>query len=180
MYKTHFLSCLALTLAFIADGAPTSGSSKDTRQCLGDVMEDLRKLLREVKNDKTPELSMVFTFKFYTPREVTDLKQLLCLKEELKSLTDVLNVTQRKNSHLRGMEESVNNINVIVDKLTHPSAGAHCERKSSAVLRHRVELGSVKEPKTEFNCSFDEEMLTIIEFLNKWIALCQSIFSMLP
>ncbi|XP_024424779.1 interleukin-2 [Desmodus rotundus] len=153
MYKLHFLSCVALTLAFIADGAPTSGSSKDTRQKLVDIKEDLEKLLKGVNNYKNHEHSTMLTFKFYTPRKVTELKHLLCLRDELNPLKDVLNLTQRKSFHLAEMVRSVENINVTVNALVDPMEGLPCE--------------------------YDDETATFVEFLTKWAAFCQSIFSTL-
>ncbi|KAM5309387.1 interleukin-2 [Glossophaga mutica] len=153
MYKVHLLSCVALTLAFIVDGAPTSGSRKDTRQKLVDVQEDLEKLLKGVNNYKNHEHSSMLTFKFYIPRKVTDLKHLLCLTEELNPLKGVLNLTQRKNSHLDEMARSVENINVTVNALA--------------------------EPTEESPCEYDDETVTFVEFLNKWVTFCQSLFSTL-
>ncbi|XP_036914110.1 interleukin-2 [Sturnira hondurensis] len=153
MFKMHLLSCIALTLAFVVDGAPTSGSSRDTRQKLVDIKEDLEKLLKGVNNYKNHEHSTMLTFKFYTPMKVTELKHLLCLTDELNPLKDVLNLTQRKNFHLEEMARSVGNINVTVNALVESAAGAPCE--------------------------YDDETVTFVEFLNKWVAFCQSIFSTL-
>ncbi|KAF6094306.1 interleukin 2 [Phyllostomus discolor] len=153
MYKMHFLTCVALTLAFVVDGAPTSGSHRDARQKLADIKEDLQKLLKGVHNYKNHEHSTMLTFKFYIPRKVTELKHLLCLTDELNPLKDVLNLTQRKTFHLEEMVRSVENINVTVNALAEPTVGPTCE--------------------------YDDETVTFVEFLNKWVTFCQSIFSTL-
>ncbi|XP_045687652.1 interleukin-2 [Phyllostomus hastatus] len=153
MYKMHFLACVALTLAFIVDGAPTSGSRRGAGQKLADIEEDLQKLLKGVHNYKNHEHSTMLTFKFYIPRKVTELKHLLCLTDELNPLKDVLNLTQRKTFHLEEMVRSVENINVTVNALVEPTVGPPCE--------------------------YDDETVTFVEFLNKWVTFCQSIFSTL-
>ncbi|XP_016058740.1 PREDICTED: interleukin-2 [Miniopterus natalensis] len=153
MYKMHFLSCIALTLAFIADGAPTSSSSQETQQQLEQLMLDLNRLLNIVRNYKNPTLSMMLTFKFYMPRKTTELTHLQCLEEDLKPLEEVLNLAQSKNSHLKDIKELMSNINVLILKL--------------------------KGPETRFTCDYNDEAVNIIEFLNKWITFCQSIFSTL-
>ncbi|XP_028375350.1 interleukin-2 [Phyllostomus discolor] len=166
MYKMHFLTCVALTLAFVVDGAPTSGSHRDARQKLADIKEDLQKLLKGVHNYKNHEHSTMLTFKFYIPRKVTELKHLLCLTDELNPLKDVLNLTQRKTFHLEEMVRSVENINVTVNALA---------------VRPRSLLAWEERGRTHMGptCEYDDETVTFVEFLNKWVTFCQSIFSTL-
>ncbi|NP_001164570.1 interleukin-2 isoform 2 precursor [Oryctolagus cuniculus] len=129
MYKVQLLSCIALTLALLTSSAPTSSSTKETQEQLDQLLLDLQVLLKGVN--------------------VTELKHLQCLEEELKPLEEVLNLAQGKNSHGGNTRESISNINVTVLKL--------------------------KGSET-FMCEYDETV-TIVEFLNRWITFCQSIIS---
>ncbi|XP_015990988.1 interleukin-2 isoform X1 [Rousettus aegyptiacus] len=152
MHKMYFLSCIALTLALVADGAPTSSSRKETQQQLEHLLKDLQLLLNTVNNSKKHELSSMLTFKFHMPK-ATELKHLQCLVDELKPLEEVLTIAQSKNSHSK-IKELVSNINVTAQKL--------------------------KGPETKSTCDYDDDRVTVREFLNNWITFCQSIFSTLP
>uniref|UniRef100_A0A8C8ZDK1 Interleukin-2 n=1 Tax=Prolemur simus TaxID=1328070 RepID=A0A8C8ZDK1_PROSS len=152
MYKMLLLSCIALTLALVTNSAPTSSSTKETRQQLEQLRLDLQIALNGVNNYKNPKLSRMLTFKFYVPKKATELKHLQCLEEELKALEKVLNLAQSKNFHLRDTRELIGNINVTV-----------LELKGSET----------------FTCEYDDETATIVEFLNRWITFCQSIISTL-
>ncbi|XP_049743000.1 interleukin-2 [Elephas maximus indicus] len=149
MFKMQLLSCIALTLALVANSAPTSSSTKETQQQLEQLLLDLQMLLIRVKNYETRRLSMIFTFKFNMPKEVTELKHLQCLVDELKPLEDVLNVAPSKQN----TRELISNINVTALELQ----------------------GS----ETTFMCEYDDHAATIEEFLNKWIVFCQSMISTL-
>ncbi|ELK07634.1 interleukin-2 [Pteropus alecto] len=151
MHKMYFLSCIALTLALVADGAPTSSSRKETQQQLEHLLKDLQRLLETVNNYKNHELSSMLTFKFYMPN-ATELNHLQCLVDELKPLEEVLTIAQSKNSH-SDIKESVSNINVTAQKL--------------------------KGPETKYTCVYNDESANVKEFLNKWITFCQSILSTL-
>ncbi|XP_008141498.1 interleukin-2 [Eptesicus fuscus] len=151
MYKMHFLSCIALTLAFIADGAPTSRSSQETQQQLEQLILDLQRLLNGVRNDKNSKLPMMLTFKFYMPRNATELKHLQCLVEEHEALEKVLKLDQSKS--LSNITELMSNVNVLAQNL--------------------------KGPETRFKCDDDDETVNIVDFLNKWITFCQRIVSTL-
>ncbi|KAK1343216.1 hypothetical protein QTO34_015994 [Cnephaeus nilssonii] len=151
MYKMHFLSCIALTLAFIADGAPTSSSSQETQQQLEQLILDLQRLLNGVRNDKNSKLPMMLTFKFYMPRNATELKHLQCLVEEREALEKVLKLDQSKS--LSNITELMSNVNVLAQNL--------------------------KGPETRFKCDYDDETVNLVDFLNKWITFCQRIFSTL-
>ncbi|XP_015990989.1 interleukin-2 isoform X2 [Rousettus aegyptiacus] len=153
MHKMYFLSCIALTLALVADGAPTSSSRKETQQQLEHLLKDLQLLLNTVNNSKKHELSSMLTFKFHMPKKATELKHLQCLVDELKPLEEVLTIAQSKNSHSK-IKELVSNINVTAQKL--------------------------KGPETKSTCDYDDDRVTVREFLNNWITFCQSIFSTLP
>ncbi|KAB1282167.1 Interleukin-2 [Camelus dromedarius] len=153
MYKLQFLSCIALTLALVANSAPTLSSTKDTKKQLEPLLLDLQFLLKEVNNYENLKLSRMLTFKFYMPKKATELKHLQCLMEELKPLEEVLNLAQSKNSHLTNIKDSMNNINLTVSEL--------------------------KGSETGFTCEYDDETVTVVEFLNKWITFCQSIYSTL-
>ncbi|KAF5923340.1 interleukin-2 [Diceros bicornis minor] len=149
MYKMQLLSCIVLTLALLANSAPTSSSKRETQQQLEQLQLDLRLLLSGVNNYKNTKLSnKMLTFKFNMPKKATELKHLQCLEEELKPLEDVL-----KNFHLKDIKELMSNINATVLEL--------------------------KGSETRFTCEYDDETATIVEFLNKWITFCQSIFSTL-
>ncbi|ELK30926.1 PREDICTED: interleukin-2 [Myotis davidii] len=149
MYKMHFLSCIALTLAFIADSAPTSSSSQETQQQLEHLILDMQQLLKRVSNYKNSKLPMMLTFKFYMPRNATELKHLQCLIEEREPLEKVLKLEKSFSN----ITELISNVNVLVQNL--------------------------KGPETRFKCDYDDETVTIVEFLNKWITFCQRIFSTL-
>nr|XP_019596942.1 PREDICTED: interleukin-2 [Rhinolophus sinicus] len=153
MYKMHFLSCIALTLALVADSAPISSSRKETQQQLAHLLKDLQLLLKNVNNYENSKLSMMLTFKFYTPKKATKLQHLQCLKEELKPLKEVLPLAQSKNFSLNEIEDVMTNINITVQAL--------------------------KGPETRFPCEYDDETATIVEFLNQWITFCQNILSTL-
>nr|AEV45615.1 interleukin 2 [Sus scrofa] len=153
MGKMQLLCCIALTLALMANGAPTSSSTKNTKKQLEPLLLDLQLLLKEVKNYENADLSRMLTFKFYMPKQATELKHLQCLVEELKALGGVLNLGQSKNSDSANIKESMNNINVTVLEL--------------------------KGSETSFKCEYDDETVTAVEFLNKWITFCQSIYSTL-
>ncbi|CAK6445968.1 unnamed protein product [Pipistrellus nathusii] len=151
MYKMHFLICIALTLAFIADGAPTSSSSQETQQQLEHLILDLQRLLNGVRNDKNSNLPIMLRFRLYMPRNVTELKHLQCLVEECKALKEVLKLDQ--SNSLSNITELMSNVIVLAQKL--------------------------KGPETGFKCDDDDEMVNIVDFLNKWITFCQRIFSTL-
>ncbi|XP_004748030.1 interleukin-2 [Mustela nigripes] len=151
MYKMQLLSCIVLTLALFANSAPTTSSStKEAQQQLEQLLLDLQLLLNGVKNYESPRM---LTFKFYMPKKATELTHLQCLAEELKLLEEVLYLAQSKNFHLTDIKELMSNINVTLLKL--------------------------KGSETSFKCEYDDETVTITEFLNKWITFCQSIFSTL-
>ncbi|XP_004711899.1 interleukin-2 [Echinops telfairi] len=149
MYRMQWLSCLALTLALITHSAPTSRSTKAMHQQLEQLLGDLDVTLRRVNNYETSKLSMMLRFKFYLPKKVTELKHLQCLVGELKPLEDVLNIAQNKED----TSELISNINVTALEL--------------------------KGSETTFTCDYDEKTSTIVEFLSKWIAFCQSVISTL-
>ncbi|XP_026355067.1 interleukin-2 [Ursus americanus] len=154
MYKMQLLYCIALTLVLVANSAPTTSSpTKETQQQLEQLLLDLRLLLNGVNNYENPKLSRMLTFKFYMPKKATELKHLQCLAEELKLLEEVLYLDQSKNLHLTDIKELMSNINVTLLKL--------------------------KGSEASFKCEYDDETVTITEFLNKWITFCQSIFSTL-
>ncbi|KAK2493257.1 hypothetical protein MC885_019465 [Smutsia gigantea] len=153
MHKVQLLSCIALALALVANSAPASRSTKETEQQLEQLLLDLRLLLNGVNNYENPKLSRMLTFTFYVPKKATELKHLQCLVEELKPLEGVLYLAQSKNFHLIGIKELMSNINVTVLEL--------------------------KGSETSFTCEYDDETANIVEFLNKWITFCQSIFSTL-
>ncbi|XP_045853495.1 interleukin-2 [Meles meles] len=154
MYKMQLLSCIVLTLALVANGAPTTSSStKETQQQLEQLLLDLQLLLNGVNNYDSHKLPRMLTFKFYMPKKATELTHLQCLAEELKVLEEVLYLAQSKNFHLTDIKELMSNINVTLLKL--------------------------KGSETSFKCEYDDETVTITEFLNKWITFCQSIFSTL-
>lgn len=101
MYKMQLLCCIALTLALMANGAPTSSSTKNTKKQLEPLLLDLQLLLKEVKvslfpfllkllhlifltgaffkitsvmlsqNYENADLSRMLTFKFYMPKQVS-------------------------------------------------------------------------------------------------------------
>uniref|UniRef100_A0A8C9P339 Interleukin-2 n=1 Tax=Spermophilus dauricus TaxID=99837 RepID=A0A8C9P339_SPEDA len=153
MHTMPLLSCLALTLALLAHGAPTSSSAEETRQQVEQLLLDLQMLSRGVNNQENSTLTRMLKFKFYMPKKATDLEHLQCLEEELKPLQEVLNVPQSKNFHLKDTRNFISNINVTVLKL-----------KGSA---------------TTFTCEYAQETANIVEFLNTWITFCQSIISKL-
>ncbi|KAM5231315.1 interleukin-2 [Hipposideros larvatus] len=153
MYKMHFLSCIALTLALVADGAPISSSRKETQHQLDGLLTDLQKLLKGVNNYKDPERFMMLTFKFNMPKKVTELQHLQCLAEELRPLEDALLLVHSKNFPFSEIKDSMNNINVTVQVL--------------------------KGPETRVPSECDDETANIVEFLNQWITFCQNIFSTL-
>uniref|UniRef100_A0A8C4MH72 Interleukin-2 n=1 Tax=Equus asinus asinus TaxID=83772 RepID=A0A8C4MH72_EQUAS len=146
MYKMQLLACIALTLAVLANSAPTSSSKRETQQQLKQLQMELKLLLEGVNNNKNPKLSKMLTFKINMPKKATELKHLQCLEEELKPLEEML-----KNFLSKDIKELMSNINVTV-------------------------LG-LKGSETRFTCEYDDETGTIVEFLNKWITFCQSIFS---
>ncbi|XP_066109574.1 interleukin-2 [Saccopteryx bilineata] len=154
MHKVYFLSCVALTLAVLAEGAPTPHAASETQLQLEHLLLDLGRLLRGVSNYKNSKLSVMLAFKFYVPREANKLNHLQCLAEELKPLEEAVNLAQSKDFTLRDIEELMSNIKVLVLKL--------------------------KGTETRFKCDYDDEEATVVEFLNKWIIFCQSIFSTLP
>ncbi|XP_057561511.1 interleukin-2 [Hippopotamus amphibius kiboko] len=151
MYKMQLLSCIALTLALVANGAPTSSSTENTKNQVKSLLLDLQLLLKEVKNYENLKLFRMHTFKFYMPKKVTELKHLQCLAEELKHLEVVLNLAQSKNQNSTDIKDLMDNINRIVSTL--------------------------KGSETRFTCEYDDETVTAAEFLNKWITFCQSIYS---
>ncbi|XP_007116133.1 interleukin-2 [Physeter macrocephalus] len=151
MYKMQLLSCIALTLALVANGAPTSSSTENTKEQVKSLLLDLRLLSNEVNNYENLKLFRMLTFKFYMPKKATELKHLQCLAEELKPLEDVLNVAQSKTQNWTGIKDLMDNINRIVLTL--------------------------KGSETRFTCEYDDETVTAVEFLEKWITFCQSIYS---
>ncbi|XP_036138181.1 interleukin-2 [Molossus molossus] len=151
MHKMHLLSCVALTLVLLTDAAPTWSSSQDTQQQLEQLMLDLQLLLKVFENHENPKRSMLLTFKFYMPRNATELKHLQCLVEELSPLQDVLNLDKSKTSPLRNINDSVRNINTLVQALKEPAGGAPCE--------------------------YGDEPVNVELFLRRWIALCQRLYA---
>ncbi|MEJ1277451.1 interleukin 2 [Cricetulus griseus] len=144
-------SCLALTLALLVNSAPTSSSKKETQQHLEQLLLDLQVLLKGINNNKNPKLPMMLTFKFYMPKKATELKHLQCLEEELGALQSVLDLAQSKSFQLEDTENFISNIRVTVVKL--------------------------KGSENTFTCEFDDETVTVVEFLSRWITFCQSIIA---
>nr|Q4U313.1 RecName: Full=Interleukin-2; Short=IL-2; AltName: Full=T-cell growth factor; Short=TCGF; Flags: Precursor [Boselaphus tragocamelus]AAY41281.1 interleukin-2 [Boselaphus tragocamelus] len=152
MYKIQLLSCIALTLALVANGAPTSSSTGNTMKEVKSLLLDLQLLLEKVKNPENLKHSRMHTFNFYVPKvNATELKHLKCLLEELKLLEEVLNLAPSKNLNPREIKDSMDNIKRIVLELQ----------------------GS----ETRFTCEYDDVTVKAVEFLNKWITFCQSIYS---
>ncbi|XP_021487963.1 interleukin-2 [Meriones unguiculatus] len=151
MYSRQLASCVALALVLLANSAPTSSPAKEAQQYLEQLLLDLQQLLRGINNYKNPKLPMLLTFKFYMPRKATELKHLQCLEEELGPLHDVLNLVQSKNLYLEDAGNFISNIRVTVMKL--------------------------KGSENTLNCEFDDETVTVVEFLSRWITFCQSAIS---
>ncbi|XP_055990503.1 interleukin-2 [Sorex fumeus] len=89
-------------------------------------------------------------FKFYLPKKATELKHLQCLAEELNSLEEVLTLAQGKNAAIKDL---MSNINVTV-------------------------LG-LQGSETSFTCDYEDEPVSLTDFLTRWITSCQGIFSTL-
>ncbi|KAJ1073790.1 hypothetical protein K5549_007028 [Capra hircus] len=158
MYKIQLLSCIALTLALVANGAPTSSSTGNTMKEVKSLLLDLQLLLEKVKNPENLKLSRMHTFNFYMPKvNATELKHLKCLLEELKLLEEVLDLAPSKNLNTKNV--NVNMFNILENK-GHNSI--------------RLEL---KGSETRFTCEYDDATVKAVEFLNKWITFCQSIYS---
>ncbi|EDM01295.1 interleukin 2 [Rattus norvegicus] len=151
MYSMQLASCVALTLVLLVNSAPTSSPAKETQQHLEQLLLDLQVLLRGIDNYKNLKLPMMLTFKFYLPKQATELKHLQCLENELGALQRVLDLTQSKSFHLEDAGNFISNIRVTVVKL--------------------------KGSENKFECQFDDEPATVVEFLRRWIAICQSIIS---
>ncbi|KAL1777661.1 interleukin-2 [Sigmodon hispidus] len=100
------------------------------------------------QNYKDPILPMMLKFKFYMPNKATELKHLQCLEEELGPLQRVLDLAESKSFPLEDAENSISNIRVIVVKL--------------------------KGSENPSMCEFDDERVTVVEFLSRWITFCQS------
>ncbi|KAM6148040.1 interleukin-2 [Erethizon dorsatum] len=141
MYKMQLLSCIALTLALLTSSAPTSSSTKETQDQLELLLLDLQTLLDGVT--RNPRRPRMLKLKLYPPKEVSELKHLQCLEEELKPLEAVLNLAEHKNFPLVDTKEFISNINITVLNL--------------------------KGSETAFTCESDDEGVDIIEFLKRWI-----------
>nr|XP_004667078.1 interleukin-2 [Jaculus jaculus] len=152
MSSLQLWSCIALTLALVSSSTPTPSSAEETQQQVQQVLLDLQLLLKGVNNCKSPILSRMLTFKFYMPKKATELKHLQCLEEELGPLQEVLKLAQSKNIHLKNSRDIISNIKVTVLKL-----------KGSETLL----------------CEYNDETVTIVEFLSRWITFCQGIMSRL-
>ncbi|XP_049626841.1 interleukin-2 [Suncus etruscus] len=150
MHRLQLLACASLTLVLLATGAPTSSSTRALQQQLEHLLLDLQLLQRDVENYKNLGVPRIFTFKFYLPKKATELKHLHCLAEELQSLEEVLNLAQGKNSTIKDL---MNNINVTVLEL--------------------------KGAETSFTCDYEDEAVSLSDFLTRWITSCQGIFSTL-
>ncbi|XP_028620777.1 interleukin-2 [Grammomys surdaster] len=151
MYSMQLASCVALTLVLLVNSAPTSSSTKETQQHLEQLLMDLQVLLRRIDNYKNLKLPRMLTFKFFLPKQATELKDLQCLEVELGALRSVLDLTQSKSFQLEDAENFISNIRVTVVKL--------------------------KGSENTFECQFDDEPATVVEFLRRWIAFCQSILT---
>ncbi|KAM7331116.1 hypothetical protein ACRRTK_010305 [Alexandromys fortis] len=151
MYNMQLASCVVLMLALLVNSAPTPSSTKETQQHLTQLLLDLQMLLRGINNDRNPKLPMMLTFKFYMPKKATELKHLHCLEEELGALQSVLDLAQSKSFHLKDAENFISNI--------------------------RVTVGKLKGSENTSSCEFDDETVTVVEFLSRWITFCQSIIA---
>ncbi|XP_051012778.1 interleukin-2 [Acomys russatus] len=151
MYSMQLASCVALTLVLLVHSAPTSSSTEETGQHLEQLLLDLQVLERGINNYKNPKLPMMLRFKFYMPMKATEPKHLQCLEEELGALQSVLDLNQSKSFYLEDTGNFINNIRVTVAKL--------------------------KGSENTFKCKFDDEPVTVVEFLRRWIAFCQSAIS---
>ncbi|KAB0359029.1 hypothetical protein FD754_003185 [Muntiacus muntjak] len=157
MYKIQLLSCIALTLALVANGAPTSSSTGNTMKEVKSLLLDLQLLLEKVKNPENLKLSKMHTFNFFMPKvNATELKHLNCLLEELKLLEDVLNLSPKN--------VNVNMFNIL-------------ENKGHNSIRLELKILIYKESETSFKCEYDAATVKAVEFLNKWIIFCQRIYS---
>ncbi|XP_034356295.1 interleukin-2 [Arvicanthis niloticus] len=149
MYSMQLASCVALTLVLLVNSAPTSSSTKETQQPLEQLLLDLQVLLRRLDNSKNLKLPRMLKFKFYLPKQATELKDLQCLESELGALQNVLDLTQSKSFQLEDAENFIRNI--------------------------RLTVVNLKGSENTFQCQFDDETVTVVEFLRRWIAFCQSI-----
>ncbi|XP_031232125.1 interleukin-2 [Mastomys coucha] len=151
MYSMQLASCVALTLVLLVNSAPTSSSPTEAQQHLEQLLMDLQALLSRMENYKNVKLPRMLTFKFFLPKQATELKDLQCLQNELGALQRVLDLTQSKSFQLEDAENFISNIRVTVIKL--------------------------KGSENTFKCQFDDESVTVVEFLRRWIAFCQSVIS---
>ncbi|XP_021013825.1 interleukin-2 [Mus caroli] len=160
MYSMQLASCVALTLVLLVNSAPTSSPTSSStaeaqqqqqQQHLEQLLMDLQELLSRMENYRNLKLPRMLTFKFYLPKQATELKDLQCLEDELGALRRVLDLTQSKSFQLEDAENFISNIRVTVIKL--------------------------KGSDNTFECRFDDESATVVEFLRRWIAFCQSIIS---
>ncbi|KAM9750408.1 interleukin-2 [Dama dama] len=159
MYKIQLLSCIALTLALVANGAPTSSSTGNTMKEVKSLLLDLQLLLEKVKNPENLKLSKMHTFNFFMPKvNATELKHLNCLLEELKLLEDVLNLSPSKNLNPKEIKDSMDEIKDLMDNIK------------------RIVL-ELQGSETSFKCEYDAATVKAVEFLNKWIIFCQRIYS---
>ncbi|XP_005386827.1 PREDICTED: interleukin-2 [Chinchilla lanigera] len=150
MYKLLVLSCIALTLALLTSSAPTSSSTTETEDQLEQLLLDLQKLLDGVtKNPKRPRM---LKLKLYIPKQVSELKHLQCLEEELKPLEEVLNLAEPKSLPWVDTKVFISNINITVLNLQGSEPAFICE---------------------------SDDGVDIIEFLKRWITFCQKIISRL-
>ncbi|XP_021052288.1 interleukin-2 [Mus pahari] len=165
MYSMQLASCVALTLVFLVNSAPTSSPTSSStssstaeaqqqQQHLEQLLMDLQELLSRMENYRNLKLPRMLTFKFYLPKQATELKDLQCLEDELGALQRVLDLTQSKSFQLEDAENFISNIRVTVIKL--------------------------KGSENTLECQFADESVTVVEFLRRWIAFCQSIISARP
>nr|Q08867.2 RecName: Full=Interleukin-2; Short=IL-2; AltName: Full=T-cell growth factor; Short=TCGF; Flags: Precursor [Mus spretus] len=165
MYSMQLASCVTLTLVLLVNSAPTSSPTSSStssstaeaqqqQQHLEQLLMDLQELLSRMENYRNLKLPRMLTFKFYLPKQATELKDLQCLEDELGPLQSVLDLTQSKSFQLEDAENFISNIRVTVVKL--------------------------KGSDNTIECQFDDESATVVDFLRRWIAFCQSIISTSP
>ncbi|XP_072480006.1 interleukin-2 [Notamacropus eugenii] len=110
MNKVPLLSCIALTLVLVANGAPTLPPPTT-------VLQYLLRDLMEVQNKLKIVSERMKKYELYIPSNTSSIENLQCFTKELNPVAGAL---KYESKDAQNIQEYINNINVTVNSLMGP------------------------------------------------------------
>ncbi|XP_043825693.1 interleukin-2 [Dromiciops gliroides] len=107
MNKVLLLSCIALTLVLVANGAPLPPPTTLLQYLLPD--------LKEVQNKLKDVAKRMEKYELYIPSNASSIADLQCFTKELKPVAEALKYESKGATDIQNV---INNINVTINSLT--------------------------------------------------------------